>query len=159
MFRIIYADSDATMYEATSSREHNTGIDEILQVGKQLDTDGETLVKSRFVVKFDMNDIIKTLTKYSIDLNSCKFMLQLFTTHAKNLPADYTLDAKLLGQPFTNGTGFESDTTATKDGIAWVTPHASWSYSEYSGTSITTQDDTILDFSENNPFGDIGKVG
>ena len=144
MFRIIYADSDATMYEATSSRDYNTGIDEILQVGKQLDTDGETLVKSRFVVKFDMNDITKTLTKYSIDLNSCKFMLQLFTTHAKNLPADYTLDAKLLGQPFTNGTGFESDTTATKDGISWATPHASWSYSEYSGTSITTQDDTIL---------------
>ena len=54
MFRIIYADSDATMYEATSSRDYNTGIDEILQVGKQLDTDGETLVKSRFVVKFDI---------------------------------------------------------------------------------------------------------
>ena len=70
MFRIIYADSDATMYEATSSRDYNTGIDEILQVGKQLDTDGETLVKSRFVVKFDMDDITKTLTKYSIDLNS-----------------------------------------------------------------------------------------
>ena len=137
MFRIIYADSDATMYEATSSRDYNTGIDEILQVGKQLDTDGETLVKSRFVVKFDMDDITKTLTKYSIDLNSCKFMLQLFTTHAKNLPADYTLDAKLLGQSFTNGTGFESDITATKDGMSWATPFASWSYQQYNTGSTT----------------------
>ena len=50
MFRIFYAESDATMYEASSLINSNTGIDEILQVGKQLDTDGETLVKSRFVV-------------------------------------------------------------------------------------------------------------
>ena len=71
MFRIFYADSDATMYEASSLINSNTGIDEILQVGKQLDTDGETLVKSRFVVKFDMSEIADTLTKYSANLNSC----------------------------------------------------------------------------------------
>ena len=136
MFRIFYAESDATMYEADSLINSNTGIDEILQVGKQLDTDGETLVKSRFVVKFDMSEITKTLTKYSTDLNSCKFMLQLFTTHAKNLPAEYTLDAKLMGQPWTNGTGFENDSTATTDGIAWAIPKSSWSYTP-SGSAIT----------------------
>jgi hypothetical protein len=138
MFRIFYAESDATMYEANSLINSNTGIDEILQVGKQLDTDGETLVKSRFVVKFDMSEITKTLTKYSADLNSCKFMLQLFTTHAKNLPAEYTLDAKLMGQPWINGTGFENDSTATTDGIAWAKPNASWSFSPASGSMIVS---------------------
>ena len=108
MFRIFYADSDATVYEANSLQSHNTGLDEILEVGKQLDTDGATLVKSRFAVKFDMSEIQDTLTKYSADLNSCKFMLQLFTTNATNLPADYTLDAKLMGQPWTNGTGYST---------------------------------------------------
>ena len=129
MFRIFYADSDATMYEANSLQSYNTGLDEILEVGKQLDTDGETLVKSRFVVKFDMSEIQDTLTKYSADLNSCKFVLQLFTTNATNLPADYTLDAKLMGQPWANGTGYSTSTVATTDGISWATPHASWSYS------------------------------
>jgi hypothetical protein len=129
MFRIFYADSDATMYEANSLQSYNTGLDEILEVGKQLDTDGATLVKSRFVVKFDMSEIQDTLTKYSADLNSCKFVLQLFTTNATNLPADYTLDAKLMGQPWTNGTGYSTSTVATIDGISWATPHASWSYS------------------------------
>ena len=129
MFRIFYADSDATMYEANSLQSYNTGLDEILEVGKQLDTDGATLVKSRFVVKFDMSEIQDTLTKYSADLNSCKFVLQLFTTNATNLPADYTLDAKLMGQPWTNGTGYSTSTVATTDGISWATPHASWSYS------------------------------
>jgi hypothetical protein len=136
MFRIFYADSDATMYEASSLKNYNTGLDEILEVSKQLDTDGSTLVKSRFIVKFDMSEITDTLTKYSADLNSCKFMLQLFTTHAKNLPAGYTLDAKLVGQPWTNGTGFESAGVATTDGVAWATPFASWSYQQY-GTSTT----------------------
>ena len=54
MFRIFYADSDATVYEANSLQSYNTGLDEILEVGKQLDTDGATLVKSRFAVKFDI---------------------------------------------------------------------------------------------------------
>ena len=133
MFRIFYADSDATMYEATSLDTYNTGLDEILQVGKQLDTDGDTLVKSRFVVKFDMSEIEQVLSKYSANLNSCKFVLQLFTTHAKNLPAEYTLDAKLMGQPWTNGTGYETAGVATTDGISWATPFASWSYAPYDG--------------------------
>ena len=137
MFRIFYADSDATMYEATSLESYNTGLDEILEVGKQLDTDGETLVKSRFVVKFNMSEIRDVLTKYSTDLDSCKFVLQLFTTHAVNLPANYTLDAKLMAQPWTNGTGLSSDTYSTADGISWATPHASWSYSQNSGPTIS----------------------
>ena len=136
MFRIFYADSDATMYEASSLKNYNTGLDEILEVSKQLDTDGSTLVKSRFIVKFDMSEITDTLTKYSADLNSCKFMLQLFTTHAKNLPSGYTLDAKLVGQPWTNGTGFESAGVATTDGVAWATPFASWSYQQYGTSTI-----------------------
>ena len=137
MFRIFYADSDATMYEATSLRSYNTGLDEILEVGKQLDTDGETLVKSRFAVKFDMSEITDVLTKYSADLNSCKFVLQLFTTNATSLPADYTLDAKLMGQPWINGTGYYVNTVATTDGVTWATPYASWSYSQSGGGTIS----------------------
>jgi hypothetical protein len=138
MFRIFYADSDATMYEASSLINYNTGLNEILQVGKQLDNDGETLVKSRFAVKFDMSEITKTLEKYSAELDSCKFVLQLFTTHATNLPASYTLDSKIIAQPWINGTGFETDTVATVDGVSWATPHDSWSFSPYSGAATVS---------------------
>jgi hypothetical protein len=41
MFRIFYAESDATLYEHKDTA--NTGIDEILQIGKRLHQDGETL--------------------------------------------------------------------------------------------------------------------
>ena len=115
MFRIFYAEKDATLYEA--AEYYNTGLDEILEVGKRLNTDGSTYLKSRALVKFDLNEINTVLAKYSVSINDCKFMLQLFTTHAKNLPAEYSIDAKIVAQPWTNGTGFLSATTATQDGV------------------------------------------
>jgi len=133
MFRIFYAEKDATLYE--SAEFYNTGLDEILEIGKRLGTDGSTLYKSRAIIKFDLNEIISACDKYSISVNNCKFMLQLFTTDAKNLPADYSIDAKILAQPWVNGTGFLSSTTATTNGASWATPYHSWSYGAQSGNS------------------------
>ena len=131
MFRIFYANSDATLYEgATTSSvlsQTNTGLDEILQVGKQLGTDGETLLKSRSVIKFDINDILDVISKYSVDLNACKFVLQLYTTHAKNLPAEYSIDAKIVAQPWIKGTGYQSSNPVITNGVQWAKPMASWS--------------------------------
>jgi len=132
MFRIFYAENDATLYE--SSETSNTGIDEILEIGKRLGTDGETLQKSRCIVKFDMNEINATLSKYSETLDNCKFILQLYTTHAKNLPADFTIDAKLVGQQWINGTGFYSDAPPTTNGVQWAEPMSSWSLDLQSGS-------------------------
>jgi hypothetical protein len=93
MFRIFYAEKDATLYESVPTL--NTGIDEILEVGKRLIPAGDAYVRSRSLIKFDMSEISDTLSKYSTRLNSCKFVLQLYTSHAKNLSAEYTIDAKL----------------------------------------------------------------
>lgn len=131
MFRIFYAEKDATLYE--SAEYANTGIDEILEVGKRLGNDGETWQKSRALVKFDMSEISDTITKYSTTLDACKFVLQLYTTHAKNLPSDFSINAKLTAQPWKNGTGFYSDSPITTDGVCWAQPLASWSLDSKSG--------------------------
>jgi hypothetical protein len=131
MFRIFYAEKDATLYE--SAPAYNTGLDEVLEIGKRLGTDGSTLEKSRSVVKFDMSEITDVLSKYSVALSDCKFVLQLFTTHAKNLPADYTLNANVVAQPWTNGTGYENVGVATTNGVSWTEPHASWSLDSQTG--------------------------
>ena len=120
MFRIFYAEKDATLYE--SSPDYNTGLDEILEIGKRLGTDGSTLQKSRSVVKFDMSEIRSTLSKYSVDLNDCKFLLQLYTTNAKNLPAEYTITANILAQDWINGTGFQDADPIIVNGITWNYP-------------------------------------
>jgi hypothetical protein len=138
MFRIFYAQSDATLYEGatTSSATSltNTGLDEVLEIGKRLSTDGSTLLKSRSLIKFDMSEIQQVLSTYSVPLSSCKFILQLFTTHAKNLPSEYTIDAKIVGQPWINGTGYLGASPIIKDGAQWATPYASWSLDNTSGS-------------------------
>ena len=118
MFRIFYANKDATLYEAYPT--YNTGLDEILEVGKRLGTDGSTLLKSRAAIKFDMSEISASLSKYSKTVNDCKFVFQLYTDQAKNLPADYTIAVKMLGQDWINGTGYLNE--ATTDGVCWDTP-------------------------------------
>ena len=118
MFKIFYAEKDATLYQ--SNPTYNTGIDEVLEVGKRLGNDGETLLKSRSVIKFDTTEISQSLAKYGKTVNDCKFMLNLYTSHAKNLPAEYTIVTKLVGENWINGTGYDSGPTV--DGISWSYP-------------------------------------
>jgi len=125
MFRIFYADSDATLYE--HEPDVNTGLDEILEIGKRLHTDGETFKLSRSAIKFNMSDIQTVLTKYSVGLDSCKFTLQLYACEAKGLPSEYAIDAKISAQPWINGTGFLSSIPAKTNGVRWAEPAASWS--------------------------------
>ena len=73
MFRIFYAEKDTTLYEAFP--DYNTGIDEILEIGKRLDTDGNALLKSRSLIKFDMTEISQSLSTYGKTVNDCKFIL------------------------------------------------------------------------------------
>ena len=118
MFRIFYAEKDATLYESVPTQ--NTGLDEILEIGKRLGTDGSTLLKSRSLVKFDMSEISSSLSTYGKTVNDCKFILQLYTSHAKNLPAEYTVAAKLVGETWTNGIGDLA--AAATDGSCWSYP-------------------------------------
>jgi len=115
MFRIFYANKDTTLYEAYP--DYNTGLDEILEIGKRTGNDGSTLLKSRAIVKFDMSEISASLSTYGKLVTDCKFTLQLYTSHAKNLPSDYSVFAKMLGQDWINGTGFLS--ALTTDGANW----------------------------------------
>jgi hypothetical protein len=132
MFRIFYPESDATVYEGIQTT--NTGLDELLEIGKRLGTDGSTLLKSRALIKFDTSEILSTVSKYGVNINSCKFVLQLYTSYAKNLPAQYTLESKLVAQPWTNGTGYLNSNPIVSNGITWATPYASWSLDSQSGS-------------------------
>ena len=130
MFRIFYAEKDATLYESVPTL--NTGLDEILEVGKRLSTSGE-YTRSRSILKFDINEITDTLSKYSVNINSCKFVLQLFTSDAKSLPAEYTMEARLVADNWINGTGFENSSPSISNGVTWQYPA--------SGSSWTTSSD------------------
>ena len=132
MFRIFYPEADATVYEGLQTT--NTGLDEVLEIGKQYGTDGSTLQKSRALVKFDINEVTNTISKYNVNVNSCKFVLQLYTSYAKNLPAQYTLESKIVAQPWVNGTGYLVSDPIISNGVTWATPYASWSLDSQTGS-------------------------
>ena len=117
MVKIFYANSDSTLYE--SAPDINTGLDEVLDIGKRLFNSGSNYLKSRALVKFDVTEIESALEKYNTNIDSCKFVLQMFTTDAKNLPAEYTIDANVVGQSWVNGTGLENSNPNPADGVSW----------------------------------------
>lgn len=139
MFRIFYAEKDACLYE--HNPYGNTGLDEILEVGKRYDSGGG-ITKSRSLVQFNMDEVIAVLNKYNINLNECKAVLQLFTTHAKNLPDEFSIEAKITGQPWRNGTGFLA--SPTLDGASWAVPATSWSMDTASGANWISGSQNII---------------
>jgi hypothetical protein len=116
MFKIFYAKQDITLYEGAPSG--NTGLDEILEIGKRISSTSGTTVKSRSVVQFDIDEVNSAIIKYNIPDNSYEASLQLYTSHAKNLPSSYTIVAKLLAQSWENGTGQLS--SLTTNGASWL---------------------------------------
>jgi hypothetical protein len=67
-----------------------------------------------------MAEISASLSTYGKTVNNCKFVLQLYTSHAKNLPSEYSIHSKLVGENWVNGTGTVS--SLTLDGASWNGP-------------------------------------
>ena len=48
-----FAQKDSTLYEGQATQSVNTGLDEILEVRKEIDDSGQTINVSRIVIQFD----------------------------------------------------------------------------------------------------------
>jgi len=142
MFRILYPSSDTTILEASSKQ--NTGLDEILQIGKQDTTGGTNYLKSRSLVKFDLSQVNTTLEKYTTNIENCKFFLQLYTTHAVNLPSSYNIEAKILGNDWDNGLGYANSSPIITNGCTWTYPKSGSSWVSSSQNQEITGGSNLL---------------
>ena len=124
MFKIIYPSQDATLYEGDP--KVNTGLDEVLEIGKRLSAVGGNggFSLSRSLIKFDTTEVSASLSKYNKSVNDCKFLLKLYTTHAKGLPSEYTIDANVVAQNWSNGTGFINYEFPIDTGCSWDRPES-----------------------------------
>ena len=59
MFKILYPAQDTSIYE--SSKTLNTGLDEILEIGKRDTTGGTSYLKSRSLIRFDLTQVNSAL--------------------------------------------------------------------------------------------------
>ena len=64
MHYFTFADKDATLYQASSSM--NTGLDEILEVRKEVSDTGATINVSRVLIRFDLTYISASIVRSAI---------------------------------------------------------------------------------------------
>lgn len=90
---------DANIYEQYPWK--NTGLDEILEVGKSLTTN----TRIRSLLQFDIASVSSSMSNGTIPLNS-EFDLRLFCARADNLKNSQLLEVHVVSQSWVEGSGY-----------------------------------------------------
>ena len=110
-----FGEKDTTLYEATSSL--NAGLDEILEIRKDVSEDGETVSVSRVLIKFDLSYISSSIVAGTI--TNPKFYLNLFDANSTNLATSQSLYAYPVSGSWIMGDGRSYDNPITTEGCSW----------------------------------------
>tara|TARA_R110002020_G_scaffold64542_1_gene171279 strand:+ start:2621 stop:3742 length:1122 start_codon:yes stop_codon:yes gene_type:complete len=111
----IFPEADTTLYQATGSG--NTGIDEILEVTKTMSTSGGNVKVSRVLMKFDLNEVSKSIVNGTI--SSPKFYLNMYDANSQNLTTSQSLYAYPVSESWVEGEGTYADNPSTTNGASW----------------------------------------
>ncbi len=115
MHYFIFPDIDTTLYQASSSK--NTGLDEILEIQKQMKSDGTNIKVSRILMKFDLSYISQSIVRGTI--TNPKFYLNLYDANPTDLGYSQSLWAYPISQSWIEGEGFDMDNPTTTQGASW----------------------------------------
>jgi len=141
MIKSVFAQKDATIYKDILSL--NTGLDEILEIRKSslykinIGTIAETAISTtaspslaRTLIKFDLSEISSSIQSGKI--TSPKYYLKLYTSDAKQIQTDYTIEAMPISQSWDMGSGKKASNPIISNG-------ATWNYKNYTiSASIST---------------------
>ena len=132
-----YATKDTTLYEMSHSM--NTGQDEILEIKKDMNSDGSVVNVSRALVKFDLTYVSKSISSGLITSGSLtKFYLNLYDANSSQLNVSQTLYGYPTSQSWDNGSGKYFYSPIVEDGAGWkwkdnVTGRTQWNTISGSG--------------------------
>lgn len=116
MHYFIFPDKDTTLYQESGSQ--NTGLDEILEVRKDLSAAGTNPKVSRALLKFDISEISQSIVRGTISTDA-KYYLNLYDANPSNLSVTQTLWAYPISQSWAEGEGFKADNPTTNAGASW----------------------------------------
>lgn len=116
---------DATIYSGTPNK--NTGLDEILDLS--IISNGFYPDVSRFIIKFDNNEIINVFDDFNIDISGeCQVFLKCYNAEATSLPGELDIIVNIVyddyGSP--NGNGWDMGTgkylydPEYRNGVSWT---------------------------------------
>ena len=130
----IFPEQSATLY--SSEPTLNSGIDEILEIGTYLYTDG-TYQVSRPLIQFSQSEITDIITN-KVNGANYDIFLRLSLADASVIPSNYTVYCYPVYNTWNIGTGRSSNSPITTDG-------ASWTYTD------GTEGDTVWYYTNNIP--------
>ena len=159
-----YATKDTTLYEVSESM--NTGLDEILEIRKDMNADGSVVNVSRALIKFDLTYISKSVASNLITSGSkTRFYLNLYDASSKELNVTQNLYGYPVSQSWDMGSGRAHSNPFIEDGASWkfkdnndtATP---WfgSYTALQGNTFASGKLTINEGDYNNQEVTIGGV-
>ena len=138
-----YATKDTTIYEVSSSM--NTGLDEILEVRKDMNAVGTVVNVSRALIKFDLSYISKSISSGLIPSSSIypKFYLNLYDANSSELNISQKLYAYPVSQSWDMGSGRTKANPIIEDGASWKYRDGDANATPWLGTYSTLQGNTF----------------
>ena len=139
MHYFTFAEKDTTLYQASSSV--NTGLDEILEVRKDVSDTGASVNVSRILIKFDLSFISSSIESgliptpnTNVNANTgSRYYLNLYDAHPTELATSQVLYTYPVSGSWTMGDGHTYDNPLITEGTSWV-----YRYGKVNGTLWTT---------------------
>ena len=110
-----YASKDTTLYEVSKSM--NTGLDEILEIRKYMNSDGSVINVTRALIKFDLSYISQSVVDGLI--SSPTYYLNLYDANSNSLNIEQTLYAYAISGSWDMGSGRSDSQPNIEDGCSW----------------------------------------
>ena len=113
----IYGQKDTTIYELTTRKAQNTGLDEILEVSKVYE-EGVLLGNTRILSKFDLTEISKSIVANEIP-STAAYQLNLTSIKEDEVLSQYELEIYPISQSWSEGMGQYNDSPNDSNGSSW----------------------------------------
>ena len=136
MYYFEYPTIDTTLYQGNVSSSINTGIDQILEVRKNVNSTGTNITVSRILMKFNYSYISSSVQSGVIP-STAKYYLNLYDAASSELAIEQTLQSYIVSGSWTGGTGFYSRDPVLSDGASWKYRDNDTTKTEWIGDSLT----------------------
>jgi len=112
-----FATEDTVLYEASES--NNYGLDEILEIRKDVDDAGVTVNVSRILIRFDLNEISQSVHRAGAG-SITKYYLNLYDAGSDNLSTSQSIYAYPVSQSWNMGRGKVGYDPLETEGVSWA---------------------------------------
>jgi len=113
-----YINRDTTIYSGGTTSSLNAGHDEILEVVKEVSSDGSTINVSRILLSADYSYVSKSIQDGKIPTDA-KFYLNLYDAGSKDIEAEQNLVIYMVSGSWKSGTGKKFDSPITTNGASY----------------------------------------